>query len=66
MPIHEDTAPEDIEVAFITAINVLAQKYNCIIVDCDFATRFIKIEGPEEKQVDLANEISKLFFQWQI
>jgi len=66
MTVHYDTRPEDIEVAFVTAINVVAKKHGCKLIDCDFERKYIEIEGPEEAQLKVALAIDLFMHQWEI
>ncbi len=66
MPIHQDTKPEDIEIAFVSTLNVLVKKYGCNLIDCNFETRYIEIEcSNDADRVRLAQEIDKIFEQWK-
>jgi len=66
MPIHQDTGPEDIEIAFVTALNVLVRKHGCNLVDCNFETKYIEIDCPDDAdRVQLAQEIDRIFAQWR-
>ncbi len=66
MPVHQDTEPEDIEIAFVTALNVLVKKYGCKLVDCSFETRYLEVDCPDDAdRVQLAQEIDRVFSQWR-
>lgn len=63
---RRETGPSDIEVAFVSAVNILVKKYNCRLVDCDYEKRRLEIEGPEEAQLKVALGLDKFLSQWEV
>ncbi|MCK4788138.1 MAG: hypothetical protein KAV87_30625 [Desulfobacteraceae bacterium] len=63
---RQETGPSDIEAAFVTAVNILAKKHDCRIIECDYEKRLIEIEGPPEKQLKVALALDKFLAQWEV
>ena len=67
MPVCHDTFPEDVETTFVTILNVLAKKYGCKVIDCDYEKKYIELDCPDEsKQLRLSLELDKLLHLWDV
>ena len=66
MPFCYDTTSEDAELRFMTKIARLVEEHGCKLIDCNFWTKYIEIDCPDEAdRVQLAQEIDKIFAQWR-
>ena len=66
MPVHTDTAPETLEIAFVTAVNILAKKHGCKVTECDYKNRLLEIEGPAKEQLKVGLALEKFLSQWEV
>lgn len=61
-----DTANNMVEIAFVSAVNILTKKYGCKLVSCDYDKRQLEIEGPEDAQLKVALGLDKFLSQWEV
>ena len=66
MPFWYDTTSEDIEFRFMSKIARLVEEHGCKLIDCNFWTKYIEIDCPDDAdRVQLAQRIDEEFAQWR-
>ena len=52
------------EADFMSGLSILASKYNCILVDVDFDTQTIELEGDNSDIKACLKEAHKIFYRY--
>ena len=57
---QDEDLKDKIDSQFLSQLNLIAGKHNCIIEDIDFKKRVVTLAGPDDKQDECARELADI------